>query len=135
MKNTLIAALLLSSAVFAAPVFAAGNANLGDDVQNWEGPSVLTRAQVRDQLIASEKANQYAHTDDNLSYPVLTDNGPGKTRAQVMQELADAAAQGQRNLDDNLSYPAEPAYAAAHVTPVAQTAVAQGNGSTSRSNP
>ena len=47
----------------------------------------------------------------------------------------DAAAQGQRNLDDNLSYPAEPAYAAAHVTPVAQTAVAQGNGSTSRSNP
>lgn len=133
MKNQLIAAMLLAGAVITAPAFAAGNANLGDDVQNWAGPSVTTRAEVRAQLIASEKANQYSHTDDNLSYPTLTQNGPGKTRAEVKQELADAAAQGQLNNYDNTSYPSRsPAVAqAAH----SQSAVAQGNGLPTRNNP
>jgi len=133
MKNQLIAALLISSAVFAAPAFA-GNANLGNDVENWAGPSVATRAEVRDQLIASEKANQYSHTTD-MSYPVLADNGPGKTRAEVKQELADAAAKGELNTYDNISYPSRPAYAAAQAAPSAQPAVAQGNGLAARSNP
>jgi len=134
MKTKLIAALLLSSAVFSLPAFAGGNANLGDDVQNWEGPSVLTRAQVRDQLIASEKANQYARGDENIDYPVLANTTSGKTRAEVKQELATAEAQGDRNIYDNTTYPAEPGFAAASVHS-AQTAVAQGNGLSNRSNP
>lgn len=135
MKNQLIAALLISSAVFAAPAFAAGNANLGNDVQNWAGPSVATRAQVRDQLIASEKANQYSHASD-ISYPVLAENGPTKTRAQVKQELADASAKGELNAYDNISYPSRPAYAAAQqAAPSVQTMVAQGNGLPAHSNP
>lgn len=134
MKTKFIAALLLSSAVISLPAFAGGNANLGDDVQNWAGPSVLTRAQVRDQLIASEHANQYADGDQNLTYPVIASTAPGKTRAQVKQELAAAEAQGDHNVYDNTTYPAEPVLAAAPAR-VSQTAVAQGNGLPARENP
>jgi len=94
MKTRLIAALLLVSAAISTPAFA-GNANLGDDVENWGGPSVLTRAQVQEQLAASEQAHQYSPSDDNLSYPQSAENAPGKTRAQVYQELVDAENSGE----------------------------------------
>ena len=130
MKNQLIAALLISSAVFAAPAFA-GNANLGNDVENWAGPSVMTRADVQGQLIASEQAAQYTHTSD-IDYPVIAENGPTKTRAEVKQELADAAAKGELNNYDNINYPSRSNYAA---TPSSQSALAQGNGLPAHSNP
>jgi len=130
MKNQLIAALLVSSAVFAAPAFA-GNANLGNDVENWAGPSVMTRAQVTDQLIASEQTAQYSHAS-NIDYPVIAEGGPTKTRAEVKQELADAAAKGELNNYDNINYPSRSDYAAA---PSAQPVVAQGNGLPRHSNP
>jgi hypothetical protein len=133
MKTQVIAALLLSSLI-AAPAFADGNANLGNDVQSWEGPSVLTRAQVRQQLIASEQAHQYANSDDNLNYPVLNNSGPSKTRAEVKAELAQAQADGQLNAYDNTTYPAEPALASAPAK-ATRTAVAQGNGLPARENP
>ena len=93
MNNRMIAALLLSSVVISTSAFA-GNAHLGDDVENWAGPSVLTRAQVQEQLVASEKANQYSHETD-ANYPQLAATGPGKTRAQVYQELVDAEKSGE----------------------------------------
>jgi hypothetical protein len=135
MKNQLIAALLLSSAVFAAAPAFAGNANLGDDVENWSGPSVTTRAEVRQELIASEQADKYSHTTDNISYPTLVENGPGKTRAEVKQELADAAAKGELNNDDNINYPSRSDLANVPAAPSAHAAVAQGNGLPTRSNP
>jgi len=74
MKTQLIAALLFSTALIAGPAVANGNANLGNDTSAWAGPSTLTRAQVREQLIESQQANRYAHTSD-ISYPVLPDTG------------------------------------------------------------
>ena len=130
MKNQLIATLLISGAVFTGTAFA-GNANLGDDVQNWAGPSVMTRAEVRDQLIASEQATQYSHAS-NIDYPVIAEKGPTKTRAEVKQELADAAAKGELNNYDNINYPSRSDYAAAPTTP---SAVALGNGLPAHSNP
>jgi hypothetical protein len=135
MKNQLIAALLLSSAVFAAAPAFAGNPDLGDDVENWAGPSVTTRAEVRQELIASEQADKYSHSNDNISYPALVENGPGKTRAEVKQELADAAAKGELYTDDNINYPSRSDLANAPAAPAAHSAVAQGNGLPNRSNP
>jgi hypothetical protein len=102
MKNQIIAALLLSSAMIAVPAFA-GNANLGNDVENWAGPSVLAHVQVRDQLIAARMAGKNIIPNNDNYYPQLANNGQGKTRAQVRQELIDAQESGEL-ARENLTY-------------------------------
>lgn len=56
MKNTLIAALLLSTAALSAPVFAQGNVSttIGDSALTASDNAPLTRADVRAQLAAAQ---------------------------------------------------------------------------------
>jgi hypothetical protein len=90
MKTQLIAALLISSAVLSAPAFANGNANLGDDTSAWAGPSTMTRAEVRAELVASKSVKSDLQ-NANLEYPSLADNET-TTRAAVRQQLASTSS-------------------------------------------
>ena len=65
MKTTLISALLISTALIASPVFAGDN-NPGQNnpgltsysIARSTGSSTLTRAQVRDAVLASQQASK-----------------------------------------------------------------------------
>ena len=89
MKTQLIAALLISTAVVAGPAFANGNANLGDNTSDWAGASTLTRAQVRADLIASQKAARPGVQNVNLEYPVVA-TASTTTRTAVRLQLSSA---------------------------------------------
>ncbi len=106
MKTQLIAALLLSTAVVAAPAFANGNPNLGNDTSNWAGASTLTRAQVRADLIASQKAGGHSaqNVNVNLEYPTIAANST-TSRTAVREELSSASGRALTGYD-NLTYPA-----------------------------
>lgn len=99
MKTQLIAALLFSTAIIAAPAFANGNANLGNDTSAWAGASTMTRAQVGSQLIASEQANR-ATSSLNISYPALPDTSSATTRADVRQQLASSSGKDLTSVDN-----------------------------------
>jgi hypothetical protein len=87
MNTKLIAALLLSSAVFATPAFA-GNAHSDDDVTALAASSgsTLSRAQVRADLIASQQANG-RQASDETTYPVQARNDGQESRRAVEQRI------------------------------------------------
>jgi hypothetical protein len=106
MNTKLLAALLLSTAVIATPAFA-GNAHVGDDVNALAGtstPSTLTRAQVRTDLIQSEKIAVRAVNNDT-DYPVLAQSNSGLTRAEVRSDLIQSEQVAGRTGNEDTTYP------------------------------
>ncbi len=110
MQKSMVAALLssLAIAVSATPAFV-GDVNFSNAAENWASPSVSSLTEAYAQQVVARQAAQYQRYSDR-AYPALAANGAGKTRAQVKQELADAAARGELVGRNNNYYPARSAY-------------------------
>jgi hypothetical protein len=102
MKSPLIAALFLATAAVASPVFAQGNAHVGDDFQNWEGSSTLTRAEVHADLVRARASGQL--DEPRTEYPKIIATGPSPSRAEVKAQLVQAERDGELPIS-NTSYP------------------------------